>query len=229
MNRSEDTIFWFDSKVNVGTQNAKKIATLNLSVGSKEKDEEIIKVDGNEYRIWKPHRSKLATAIINGMEIFPILKKSKVLYFDATVENTASYISDIVGNDGKIFVVVNSNKPSNFMQKMVDKRSNVTMIHHTENLAQHKSINDKVDVIYMNVSDKNNLDIAILNSKAYLKDGGYLLLVVKTADILVNKYGVEPENNQRKKIRMLFEMIQEINLADFFKDNTMIVAKFLSS
>ena len=229
MNRSEDTIFWFDSKVNVGTQNAKKIATLNLSVGSKEKDEEIIKVDGNEYRIWKPHRSKLATAIINGMEIFPILKKSKVLYFDATVENTASYISDIVENDGKIFVVVNSNKPSNFMQKMVDKRSNVTMIHHTENLAQHKSINDKVDVIYMNVSDKNNLDIAILNSKAYLKDGGYLLLVVKTADILVNKYGVEPENNQRKKIRMLFEIIQEVNLADFFKDNTMIIARFLSS
>ena len=229
MNRSEDTIFWFDSKVNVGTQNAKKIATLNLSVGSKEKDEGIIKINDNEYRIWKPHRSKLAAAIINGMEIFPILKKSKILYFDATMENTASYISDIVGNDGKIFVVVNSNKPSNFMQKMVDKRSNVTMIHHTENLAQHKSINDKVDVIYMNVSDKNNLDIAILNSKAYLKDGGYLLLVVKTVDILVNKYGVEPENNQRKKIRMLFEMIQEINLADFFKDNTMIVAKFLSS
>ena len=229
MNRSEDTIFWFDSKVNVGTQNAKKIATLNLSVGSKEKDEEIIKVDGNEYRIWKPHRSKLATAIINGMEIFPILKKSKVLYFDATVENTASYISDIVGNDGKIFVVVNSNKPSDFMQKMIDKRSNITMVHHTENLVQHKSINDKVDVIYMNVFDKNNLDIAILNSKAYLKDGGYLLLVVKTVDILVNKYGVEPENNQRKKIRMLFEMIQEINLADFFKGNTMIIAKFLSS
>ena len=229
MNRSEDTIFWFDSKVNVGTQNAKKIATLNLSVGSKEKDEGIIKMNGNEYRIWKPYRSKLAAAIINGMEIFPILKKSKILYFDATMENTASYISDIVGNDGKIFVVVNSNKPSNFMQKMVDKRSNVTMIHHTENLAQHKSINDKVDVIYMNVSDKNNLDIAILNSKAYLKDGGYLLLVVKTADISVNKYGAEPENNQRKKIRMLFEMIQEINLADFFKDNTMIVAKFLSS
>ena len=229
MNRSEDTIFWFDSKVNVGTQNAKKIATLNLSVGSKEKDEGIIKMDSSEYRIWKPHRSKLAAAIINGMEIFPILKKSKILYFDATMENTASYISDIVGNDGKIFVVVNSNKPSDFMQKMIDRRSNITMVHHTENLVQHKSINDKVDVIYMNVSDKNNLDIAILNSKAYLKDGGYLLLVVKTADILVNKYGVEPENNQRKKIRMLFEMIQEINLADFFKDNTMIVAKFLSS
>ena len=229
MNRSEDTIFWFDSKVNVGTQNAKKIATLNLSVGSKEKDEGIIKMDGSEYRIWKPHRSKLAAAIINGMEIFPILKKSKILYFDTTMENTASYISDIVGNDGKIFVVANSNKPSNFMQKMLDKRSNVTMVYHTENLVQHKSINDKVDVIYMNVSDKNNLDIAIINSKAYLKDGGYLLLVVKTADILVNKYGAEPENNQRKKIRMLFEMIQEINLADFFKDNTMIVAKFLSS
>ena len=229
MNRSEDTIFWFDSKVNVGTQNAKKIATLNLSVGSKEKDEGIIKMNGNEYRIWKPYRSKLAAAIINGMEIFPILKKSKILYFDATMENTASYISDIVGNDGKIFVVVNSNKPSDFMQKMIDKRSNITMVHHTENLVQHKSINDKVDVIYMNVSDKNNLDIAILNSKAYLKDGGYLLLVVKTVDILVNKYGVEPENNPRKKIRMLFEIIQEVNLADFFKDNTMIIAKSLSS
>ena len=130
MNRSEDTIFWFDSKVNIGTQNAKKIATLNLLVGSKEKDEGIIKINGNEYRIWKPHRSKLAAAIINGMEIFPILKKSKVLYFDTTMENTASHISDIVGNDGKIFVVANSNKPSNFMQKMIDKRSNVTMVYY---------------------------------------------------------------------------------------------------
>ena len=63
----------------------------------------------------------------------------------------------------------------------------------------------------------------------WLKDGGYLMLVVKTKDIAVNKDGTEPKNNPRNKIRDVFEIIQEISLSNFFKEDSMIIAKYLDS
>ena len=93
MSTNNQTIFWLSGE-------GEKIATLNSS-------------RKNEYRIWKPYRSKLAAAILSGMEIFPILKKSKILYFDTFMENTINHISDIIGEDGKIFVPKN-NETTNF-------------------------------------------------------------------------------------------------------------------
>ena len=39
-------------------------------------DERIVKKNKNEYKIWMPYKSKLAAAIYNGLEIFPIKKDS---------------------------------------------------------------------------------------------------------------------------------------------------------
>ena len=222
MNRSEDTIFWFDSKVNVGTQNAKKIATLNLSVGSKEKDEGIIKMNGNEYRIWKPYRSKLAAAILNGIEIFPILKKSKILYFDTFMENTINHISDIIGEGGKIFVPKN-NETSNFLEKIKSNGTNISLINDI-----NKSTIDNVDVLYVDALNQNYLDF-VINSKIHLKNGGYLMLTIETEDIFENRNSNEQQKDGYKKIKSLFRIIQEINLIPFFKGQVMLIAKYYHS
>ena len=217
-----DTIFW------ITVRNEKKLATLNEAKRTRVGKEELVNMDGNEYRVWNPYRSKLAAVIVNGIEVFPILKNTKILYLGATLGITPSHISDIIGKDGKIFVV-NSNKSFNFLEKMANVETNITVIHDVENPAQYNSIKDKVDVIYADLSCENNIDLAILNSKTYLKDGGYLMLVVKTKDIAVNKDGTEPKNNPRYKIRDVFEIIQEISLSNFFKEDSMIIAKYLDS
>lgn len=50
-----------------------------------------------EYRTWNPFRSKLGTAIGNGMQKMPIKPGSKVLYLGAASGTTVSHVSDLVG------------------------------------------------------------------------------------------------------------------------------------
>lgn len=204
MSTNNQTIFWLS-----GERGYKKIATLNSS-------------RKNEYRIWKPYRSKLAAAILSGMEIFPILKKSKILYFDTFMENTINHISDIIGEDGKIFVPKN-NETSNFLEKIKSNGTNISLINDI-----NKSTIDNVDVLYVDALNQNYLDF-VLNSKIHLKNGGYLMLTIETEDIFENRNSNEQQKDGYKKIKSLFRIIQEINLIPFFKGQVMLIAKYYHS
>jgi fibrillarin-like rRNA methylase len=50
-----------------------------------------------EYRVWNPFRSKIAAAILGGVENIHIGPGSKVLYLGAASGTTVSHVSDIVG------------------------------------------------------------------------------------------------------------------------------------
>ena len=50
-----------------------------------------------EYRVWNPFRSKLAAAILGGIDKIHMPPGSKVLYLGAASGTTVSHVSDIVG------------------------------------------------------------------------------------------------------------------------------------
>lgn len=50
-----------------------------------------------EYRVWNPFRSKLAAAILGGVDQIHIKPGAKVLYLGAASGTTVSHVSDIVG------------------------------------------------------------------------------------------------------------------------------------
>ncbi len=50
-----------------------------------------------EYRVWNPFRSKLAAAILGGVDQIYMPPGSKVLYLGAASGTTVSHVSDIVG------------------------------------------------------------------------------------------------------------------------------------
>ena len=50
-----------------------------------------------EYRAWNPFRSKLAAAILGGIDQIHIKPGAKVLYLGAASGTTVSHVSDIVG------------------------------------------------------------------------------------------------------------------------------------
>ena len=94
MKLKEEVVFW------VTVRNEKKLATLSNVSTNQDYKENLVEMNGKQHSIWNPYMSKLAAAIINGMEIFPILKKTKILYLDPTSEKTIKHISDIVGING---------------------------------------------------------------------------------------------------------------------------------
>ena len=218
-----DTIFWITVK------NKKKLATLNNASINEVYNEKLIKINGKQYNLWNPYTSKLAAAIVNGMEIFPILKKTKVLYLNGTIEKTLSHISDIIGVNGKIFILKDINENSKkFLENVMNDRTNVfTITRDNGDPAKFSSKTEMVNVVYVDITQHNETEVAIQNCKRYLTDGGFLMLVVPTKkiDFVNNPNGQNLEEIQ--KLQSSFEIIQQINLTDFFKEHSMIIAKFL--
>ena len=236
---TKDSISW------IIVNNSLKLTTRNLIRGNKFYNEKIIFSNDQEYRVWKPYKSKLAAAILNGLEILPIIEKSRVLYL-ATELLTLSHISDIIGTEGVVYVVKHSHETAKeLIEKLVQKIDNIKpIIMDMTKPSEYQIIHDKVDVVYVDVEQSKEIEIALLNCKIHLRVGGYLLLVVKTRSVdeyqgkkfiinnkseLVNT--IEENNSKnytiKSSLKVNFEIIQQINLTDFFKEYSLMVAKYL--
>ena len=222
------------------------LSTKNLVKGNQCYNERLVQLNGEEYRIWKHYRSKLAAGIIHGLEILPIIEKSRILYLGASQGITASHVSDMIGPEGIIYAVEHSHETAKKLQEEVtSKRKNIKpIIMDAAKPSQYQIIDRKVDVVYVDLDQPNEMEIAILNCKMHLQVGGYLLFMVKTRSVdeyqgkkfiindkseLVNTI---EEINAKKyttmdSLKVNFEIIQQINLADFFKEHSLIVAKYL--
>jgi len=223
LENEEGNIFW------VKIEGERKLATLNLVPGNQVYKEKLVKISDEEFRAWDPFRSKLAAAIMNGLSILPIVRKSKVLYLGVSTGTTASHVSDIVGPSGIVFSVEHTSRVAReFLDRVASHRSNIVpILQDARNPKEYFSVYGTVDVVYVDIAQPDQTEIAILNCKTYLKKGGYLILVIKTRSIDVTKDPSEIVRNEIKKLKENFEIIQEINLEPYEKDHSIIIAKFL--
>ena len=216
-------IFWFQ------VEGEKKLATENLMPGNQVYNEKLLNVKGVEYRIWNPFRSKLAASIMNGLKDFPFNKKSDVLYLGVSTGTTISHISDIVGQDGTIFGIEHATRVArDFLDRVASHRKNIVpIIQDARKPEEFFSVYKKVDVVYVDIAQPDQTDIAIENCKLYLKSGGYLFLIIKTRSIDVTKDPKRVIKNEIKKLESLFEIKQTIDLQPYDKDHAMVVATML--
>ncbi|MFZ1077540.1 MAG: fibrillarin-like rRNA/tRNA 2'-O-methyltransferase [Nitrosotalea sp.] len=223
MENEEDNIFW------VKIDGEKRLATLNLVPGNQVYKEKLVKIKDEEFRAWDPYRSKLGSAIMNNLNILPIVRKSRVLYLGVSTGTTASHVSDIVGPSGIVFCVEHTSRVAReFLDRVASYRSNIVpILQDARNPKEYFSVYGVVDVVYVDIAQPDQTEIAILNCKTYLKKDGYLMLVVKSRSIDVTKDPSEITRNEVRKLKDNFEIVQEINLAPYEKDHSMIIAKYL--
>ena len=207
----------------------KKIATVNLVPGNQVYNEKLVQYEGVECRIWNPFRSKLAAAIINGLDDFPFVEKSDVLYLGVSTGTTISHISDIVGQNGTIFGIEHASRVArDFLDRVASHRKNIVpIIHDARKPEEFFSVYKKVDAVYVDIAQPDQTDIAIKNCKLYLKSGGYLFLVIKTRSIDVVKDPKGVIKDEMKKLDALFQIKQTIDLHPYDKDHAMVIATSL--
>jgi fibrillarin-like pre-rRNA processing protein len=217
------SFFW------IKTEGQKKLATENLVIGNQVYKEKLIKKKDIEYRLWDPFRSKLAAVIMNGLEVFPFQDKSNVLYLGVSTGTTVSHISDIVGPQGIIFGVEHSSRVArDFLDRVASHRKNIIPImQDARQPQQYFSVYCKVDIVYVDIAQPDQTDIAITNCKMFLKYGGYLFLVIKTRSIDVTKAPKKIIENEKNKLNENFDIIQVIDLSPYDKDHAMVIAKYL--
>lgn len=219
----KQNIFWFQ------IDGEKKLATENLVPKNQVYNEKLVKIKGTEYRIWNPFRSKLAATIMNGLRDFPFMQKSSVLYLGVSTGTTISHISDIVGQNGIIFGIEHTSRVArDFLDRVASYRKNIIpIIQDARKPQEYFSVFKKVDIVYVDIAQPDQTDIAINNCKMYLKSNGYLFLVIKTRSIDVTKDPKKVISNEIKKLESLFEIKQIINLHPYDKDHAIVIAVFL--
>ena len=223
MENEEGNVFW------VKIDGERRLATINLVPGNQVYKEKLVKISDEEFRAWDPYRSKLAAAIMNGLEVLPIVRKSRVLYLGVSTGTTASHVSDIVGPSGIVFCVEHTSRVArDFLDRVASFRSNIVpILQDARNPKEYFSVYDAVDVVYVDIAQPDQTEIAILNCKTYLKKDGYLMLVVKTRSIDVTREPADVFRTETKKLASNFEIIQEINLAHYEKDHGIVIARYL--
>ena len=206
-----------------------KLATVNLVPGNQVYNEKLVQHEGIECRIRNPFRSKLAAAIMNGLEDFPFTEKSDVLYLGVSTGTTISHISDMIGQSGIIFGIEHASRVArDFLDRVASHRKNIVpIIHDARKPEEFFSVYKKVDAVYVDIAQPDQTDIAIENCKLYLKSGGFLFLIIKTRSIDVVKDPKEVIKDEIKKLGTLFQIKQTIDLHPYDKDHAMVIATSL--
>ena len=201
-----------------------KIATKNISPGFSVYGEELIKIKNVEYRFWNPFRSKIAAAIKNGLKEVQIKRSSKILYLGAATGTTVSHISDIV-KEGIVYSVECSPTAVKLLIKLSEKRKNVIPILADANHPdRYSSIVPNVDLVYQDISQRNQAEIFIENIGRFLKENGIGILMVKARSMDVS---LKPEKVYDIVCSKLKEnglkIIEKMDLKPYEKDHAAIV------
>jgi len=201
------------------------LLTRNLVPGKRVYNEELIQREGVEYRTWDPFRSKLAAAILKGMPENVIEDGDRVLYLGASTGTTASHVSDIVGLGGLVIGVEFAPRVAReFVERVARERKNVIPFVADARDPSKYSITE-VDVVYCDIAQPDQTEIAIANCTRLLRKNGRLLLAVKARSIDVLK---DPElvyeEEKRKLENAGFGVELIVDLKPFEKDHALVSA-----
>jgi len=201
-----------------------KLATQNMCSGKSVYGEQLLQKGNNEYRLWDLFRSKLAAAIKKGLKMFPIKTGSYVLYLGASTGTTVSHVSDIVGINGFITAVEISPMCMPPLIHLAEQRGNIAPFIGDANHPETYEI-PKVDLIYQDIAQRNQVSILLKNIKTHLKNTGYYMFCVKSQSIDVTKRPQQVYKEVLAQLSKTTKVIQTIQLDPYDKHHMFIFGK----
>jgi fibrillarin-like pre-rRNA processing protein len=208
---------------------AQRLATRNLTPGRTVYGERLIRFKSVEYRVWDAFRSKLAAAILRGVQTVPIKPGHRVLYLGAASGTTASHVSDIVGEHGHVYCVEFASRS---LRDLVDNvcayRLNMSPFLEDARFPEKYAmfISGKVDVIYCDIAQPEQAKVLADNADVFLKPSGWVMLAVKSQSIDVTKEPTEVYQQEAKVLKNRgFDVKETVRLEPYDKAHAMIIAQ----
>lgn len=177
-----------------------------------------------EYREWIPKRSKLGSSLMKGLKLFPFKEDTTVLYLGASSGTTCSHLSDIC-TKGMIFGVEVAPRIFYKFVELSKTRSNLFPILESANDVEKYAFVPPVDVVFQDISQKDQVRLFLKNCDAFLKSGGYGLLSVKARSIDVTKNPMTIFSSVKAELVKKFEVVDERRLEPFERDHIIFLVK----
>ena len=210
-----------------GLQEKLKLYSKNLAIGKRVYGEKLLNFKGTEYREWDPFRSKLAALILENPVSNFFSENLNCLYLGASSGTTVSHLSDVLPS-GVIFGVEFAERSIRQLIQNTSNRKNIVPIlgdaRFPESYAKH--IFTEVDLIYQDVAQPRQSEIAISNCNYYLKENGLLILAIKSQSIDSIKKS-EYIYSQEKTIleEAGYTILESINIHKYAANHIIIIAK----
>ncbi|CEI91367.1 Putative rRNA 2'-O-methyltransferase fibrillarin [Rhizopus microsporus] len=210
------------------------LVTKNLVPGESVYGEKRISVDGPdgtkiEYRVWNPFRSKLAAAVLGGVDHVHIAPGKKVLYLGAASGTSVSHVADIVGPEGAVYAVEFSHRPGRDLINMAKKRTNVVpIIEDARHPQKYRMLVPMVDVIFADVAQPDQARIIALNAHNFLKNDGHIVISIKASCIdstvdAATVFAREVKKLQEERIKPQ----EQLTLEPYERDHAVVVGKYV--
>merc|ERR1712008_492585 len=211
------------------------LVTLNMVPGEGVYGEKrvSVEVEGSdkgkvEYRIWNPFRSKLAAAILGGVDKIHMPPGSKVLDLGTASGTTVSHVSDVVGPEGMVYAVEFSHRSGRDLLNVAKKRTNVVpIIEDARHPHKYRMLVPMVDCVFADVAQPDQSRIVALNSQYFLKNGGNFVISIKANCI---DSTAEPEAVFAGEVKKMqaekMKPQEQVTLEPYERDHAVVVGIF---
>lgn len=187
-----------------------------------------MRIKEEEYRVWDPFRSKLAAAYLKGLDPHLIPYGSRVLYLGASTGTTVSHLSDQIGEEGILFAVEMAPRVAReLIENVARHRPNVIpIVKDARKPDDYGVVFGKVDVVYCDIAQPDQTNVALANCSRFLRKHGLLFLVVKARSIDVTK---DPQIIIAEEARAVesskYRLLKILDLRPYDKDHGLIIAQ----
>lgn len=208
------------------------LVTRNMDTGISVYGEKRVSVETDEgkieYRVWNPFRSKLAAAIVGGVENVYIGPGSKLLYLGAASGTTVSHCSDVVGPTGIVYAVEFSHRSGRDLINMAKRRRNIIpIIEDARHPLKYRMLIGMVDVVFSDVAQPDQARILGENARYFLKSGGHFVISIKAncidstvpAEVV---FASEIKKLQEKE----FKPMEQVTLEPYERDHAVVTGVY---
>jgi fibrillarin-like pre-rRNA processing protein len=210
-----------------GPKSKFKLYTRNLDKGNSIYGEKLILSKGIEYREWDPFRSKLAALLLeNPMSDF-LSEDLSCLYLGASSGTTISHLSDII-DSGIIYGIEFAERSIRQLIQNTSRRKNIIPILEDVRYPQNyaKSIFSSIDLIYQDISQPNQAEIALKNCNYYLKREGILIFAIKSQSIDSIRKSEDVYAQEKKILEEAgYSILESVNIHRFAANHVILIVK----
>lgn len=190
--------------------------------------EKFIEFNGDLYRNWDPNRSKAAAAVKNDIDL-EINEGDNILYLGAASGTTVSHFSDIV-EKGFIYAVEYSETTIRDLIEVAEDRENIApILGDARNPKEYPDFVETSDVVFQDISQKDQPEIFIKNCKNFLKEDGVALIAVKAQSISTSENPESIYSKVKSKLTDHFDIIDECLLDPYERDHLFLKMKIKES
>jgi len=208
------------------------LATKNMDVGNSVYGEKrVTNEEGDqkvEYRIWNPFRSKVASAVVAGIENIFIKPGTKLLYLGAASGTTVSHCSDVVGPTGVVYAVEFSHRSGRDLINVAKRRTNIIpIIEDARYPLKYRMLVGMVDTVFADVAQPDQARIVGLNASYFLKNGGNFVISIKANCIDSTAPAEAVFASEIKHLQTLgFKPLEYVTLEPYERDHAVVCGSY---